>query len=375
MTTAPERSAHELCENCHSALAEDDTFCGSCGHRVPDRSDVPPTASVADEPYSATTAGSAVPDLLADVPDLITGVSDLLAVVPDPPGPYPEPAGQAWPETAEAPRASVWLGGGAPAQSTEASVGQATPNSTYIGLRLQYDKVPEPSFDPLESVRFFKQLFWRWVAYFILLAIGAVVAGIFFAVVGTVIGFPRALTLYSICGGLSGLVVWCVYLLIPLPVLLSEWKFSVDGKGAAAPVAFEHIAWTLGQRETPLDSVQVRRLRLPGTGVRDYLELRHGMFWGYIACFPYGRDLYVGWTFYFRLSPLRWVFMFLGRLWQTLLNRHTDLYVTLRYDSARAMREAMHGAAREGLDVAIGQLVPQGHGIIGGQVSVTDTAE
>jgi hypothetical protein len=119
----------------------------------------------------------------------------------------------------------------------------------------------------------------------------------------------------------------------------------------------------------------VRRLRIPGEGTRDYLELRRGLFIGYIACFPYGQDLYVGWTFYFRLSPLRYILMAWARIWQTLFNRGTDLYVTLRYDSARAMREAMHSAAREGLDVAIGQLAPQGHGIIGGQVRVTDIAD
>ena len=249
------------------------------------------------------------------------------------------------------------------------------PNSTYIGLRLLYDQVPEPSFDPLESWRFFKQLFFRAWAYGLVYFAGAIVAGIFFLVVAAATGGAGALRGYVICGALTWIVLWCLYWLLPLPVLVSEWKFSVDGRGAAAPAAFDHIAWTLRQRETPLDSVQVRRLRLPGTGERDYLELRSGLFYGYIACFPYGKDLYVGWTFYFRLSFLRWVLMLWGRIWQTLSNRHTDLYVTLRYDSARAMREVMHSAAREGVDVAIGRLVPQGHGIIGGQVRVTDIAD
>jgi hypothetical protein len=367
MTTAPERSAHELCENCHSALAQDDTFCGSCGHRVPDRSDVPLTASVTDEPHSVTTAGSAVPDLLANVPDLITGVSDL-------PRPYLEPADRGWSGTAGTSHSPAWPGSGTPAQATEASLGQAAPNSTYVGFRLLYDKEPEQSFDPLENVRFLKQLLFRAFVYWLVFIFGAIVAGIFFAVIGAVKGFSVALTLYGICGGLTAFALFCMYILLPLPALLSEWKFSVDGKGAAAPVAFGHIAWTLGQRETPLDSLQVRRLRLPGAGARDYLELKHGLFRGYIACFPYGRDLYVGWTFYFQLSPLRYVFMFLARIWQTLSNRHTDIYVTLRYDSARAMREAMHSTAREGLDVAIGQLEAQGQGLIGSTVHVTDIA-
>jgi hypothetical protein len=365
MTTAPGRSAPELCGSCYSPLAEDDAFCGGCGQRAPARSDVPLTASVADEPHSVATAGSAVPGAPADVPDLLASTADL-------PGLYPEPAGRAWSGTAGAPRAHVWPGSGAPGQVTEASVGQATPNTIYLGLRWLYDKQPEQSFDPLQNYRFLRQLFFRWVVYGLVYFFGAIVAGIFFVAVGAVVGFRDALNWYYICESLTSIVLFCMYMLLPLPVLLSEWKFSVDGKGAAAPVAFEHIAWTLGQRETPLDSVQVRRLRLPGTGARDYLELRHGLFRGYIGCFPYGRDLYVGWTFYFQLSPLRYVFMFLARLWQTLLNRHTDIYVTLRYDSARAMREAMHSTAREGLDVAIGKVAAQGEGFIGETVRVTD---
>jgi hypothetical protein len=363
VTTASGRSAIEPCAGCNSPLTEDDTFCGSCGQRAPGLSEVPLTESVAAEPDPFATTASAVPGM----PDPLEGVSG-------PPASSPEQAWRSWLGTAEAPREPVWPGSGELAQATEASVGQATPNSTYVGMRLQYDKEPEPSFDPLDNVRFLRQLFFRGFVYGLVYFFGAIAAGIFFAVVGAVIGFAHALTVYVICGVLTWLVLWCMYVLLPLPVLLSEWKFSVDGKGAAGAMAFEHIAWTLRQRETPLDSVQVRRLGLPGDTSRDYLELRRGLFLGYIACFPYGQDLYVGWTFYFRLSPFRYVLMFLARIWQTLSNRHTDLYTTLRYDSARAMREAMHSAAREGLDVAIGQLAPQGHGIIGGQVRVTDIA-
>jgi hypothetical protein len=165
-------------------------------------------------------------------------------------------------------------------------------------------------------------------------------------------------------------VFGCLYWLLPVPALLSEWKFWVDDKGAAAPVTFEHIAWAVGRRETPLDLIQVRHLNLAGGQGRDYLELRRGLFTGFISCFAYGQDLYVGWTFFLRISPLRYLLMALARVWQTLKRQGTDLYVTLRYDYARAMREAMHSVAREGVDVAVGQLRPQGQGIIGEAVKV-----
>ncbi|HLK01376.1 MAG TPA: hypothetical protein VKU39_15910, partial [Streptosporangiaceae bacterium] len=260
MTTAAGRPATEPCGYCHSPLTEDDMFCGSCGQRAPGRSEVPLTASVADEPDPFATTASAVP-----------GMPDPRASVSGPSASSPELAWRSWPGTAEAPREPVWPGSGELAQATEASVGQATPNSTYVGMRLQYDKEPEASFDPLENVRFLRQLLFRAFVYGLVLFFGAIVAGIFFAVFGAVIGFKGALTIYVICGILSGLVLLFMYWLLPLPVLLSEWKFSVDGKGAAGPMSFEHIVWTLKQRETPLDSVQVRRLRLPGEGARDYL--------------------------------------------------------------------------------------------------------
>jgi hypothetical protein len=366
MTTSAGRAAPELCAHCHTPLTEDGMFCGSCGRSVPGRSAAPLAATVIEVP--GPIGAPDVPDPLADVPDLFPGVSD--------PSPSSSGwAGRAWPGTADATRAPAWPGSDAAAQASEASVGQATPNSTYIGMRLQYDKVPEPPFDPIDNIRFMGQLAKRWLVYSLVYLVGAVGGALFWLVASAIVGTSHALAGYVVCGFLVWLTLFCLYILLPLPVLLSEWKFSVDGKGAAGAAAFEHIAWTLRQRETPLDSVQVRRLRLAGTGSRDYLELRHGLFIGFIACFPYGKDLYVGWTFYFRLSPLRYAFMALARIWQTLLNRHTDMYVTLRYDSARAMREAMHSSAREGLDVAIGELVPQGQGFIGGQVQVTDIAE
>jgi hypothetical protein len=54
--------------------------------------------------------------------------------------------------------------------------------------------------------------------------------------------------------------------------------------------------------------------------------------------------------------------------------RGSDLYIALRYDYARAMRETMHSATREGVDVAIGRMAAQGQGIIGTAIPVTEHA-
>jgi hypothetical protein len=267
-----------------------------------------------------------------------------------------------------------WPAGNGGPVLADAALGQATPNAHYLGSRLLYKEEPEKSFDPLDNTRLLRQFaihgFLYWVVYFL----GGVIAGGVLGVFGLVIrNFSIPLALWNVAAAIFGLGFLCLYWLIPVPVQLSEWKFFVDGKASVAPVTFDHIAWVLQQRQTPLDKVQVRRLKLAGGEARDYLEIRRGLFSGLICSFAYGRDLYVGWTFWLRISPARYVLMAIARLWQTLMRRGTDLYVSLRYDYARAMREAMHSAAREGVDVAIGQERPQGQGTgMSLQVAVAD---
>jgi hypothetical protein len=51
-----------------------------------------------------------------------------------------------------------------------------------------------------------------------------------------------------------------------------------------------------------------------------------------------------------------------------------DLFVSLRYDSARALRETIRSATREHVDVAAERLEARGHGIIGSAIPVTEHA-
>jgi hypothetical protein len=270
----------------------------------------------------------------------------------------------AWPDSNSS-RPSASLPQAGPA------VGQAGPNAMYMGMRLQYQPVPEPTFDPIGNVRFLFQMIVRWglyvMVYFLGAFVGAIVCGLI-AIVNPTAG----LTLFLVAAAVVGLALSICFWFLKIPIQLSEWKISVDNKAAAVPMVFDHVAWVLRGRAIPLDSLQVRRLRLPGDGVRDYLELRRGIFTGYVACFSFGQDLYVGWTFWVTLSPFRYVCMIVARIWHSLTNKGSDLYTTLRYDSARAMRETMHSATREGVDVAIGQTAGQGHGIVGSVIAVAE---
>lgn len=152
------------------------------------------------------------------------------------------------------------------------------------------------------------------------------------------------------------IAAFVVYLLKRIPVSLSEWKTLVEGRGSQAQDVFGHVAHTLRRRRVPVDSITVRQLSQPGHPRRDYLQVRHGILTGYVTCFPYGTDLYVGWTLWWRFSPLHYVLMVAGRRWQNFTGRGTELHLLYRYDIAKAMREAMHAATGAAVDAARGLL-------------------
>jgi hypothetical protein len=241
--------------------------------------------------------------------------------------------------------------------------GAAVGNETYVGKRLDYDRAMRgvEDFDPLGGafiaamLRAFAVQSWIASAGFVLLVPFALVLGTSVTVVLGVIYVS---------------VMWLVFVFRPIPVPLSEWKFLVDGQSAAAGIAFEHITWAFRRRRSPVDSLRVRRLAHSMQGSRDYLHVRDGIFSGYVSCFAYGEDLFIGWTFWWSISPFRWFLIAIGRLWQTLTLRGSQLYVIARYEGGKALRDALHAAAREGVDVASGDAAPRGTGTIGSDVAV-----
>jgi MFS family permease len=348
------------CTYCSTPLTNDDVFCGNCGRQAPGASTSPFSAATVTRSTGPGPAPAPGPEpIRSSWPGSGTGSS-------------PEPDLPLWPSSSSGQTGSVPTAAAAAAMA-EVGLGQAGPNAIYLGSRLRYEQQPEQTFDPIANNRYLRAVVARAGMYALIYAIGAFVGGIFFTIAGlAVLGVARGLLLYWICGALIGIAMFFLFWLLPVPALLSEWKLTVDGKAAASPTVFEHIVWTLRRHETPLDSAQVRRLRLPREGSRDYLELRRDLFTGFIGCFAWGQDLYVGWTFWLKLSPFRALCMRIARIWQSATGRGNELYSTLRYDSARAMREAMHSTAREGVDVAVGQLAAQGQGILGNSVQVTD---
>lgn len=237
--------------------------------------------------------------------------------------------------------------------------GGSARNAAYAGHRLEYERIPEASFDPLGNRRFLICLARQASVFMVIYAIGAFITGIPVFIL-SLLGLFFLGIIWYVCAVLIALGLFIAFLVIPVPALLSEWKYLIDDKGAAGQATLGHIYYALQRRRTPLDSAGLRRLGLPGGESRDYLELRRGIFTGYISCFAQGNDLFVSWTFWLKLTPARFAWMLITRVFQEITQRGNDLYVTLRYESAKAMRESMHSAAHEGIDVATGLLAAGG---------------
>jgi len=241
----------------------------------------------------------------------------------------------------------------------------------YLGQRMLYEKntTTLENLDPLWNRPYLWAVLWHGLAVFLVYALGQIVI----VIVSVILSFMNG-RLGEVVGGLAAIAWWivmaCVFWLHNVPAKLSEWKSLVDDQAAAAAMTFDHIAWAFSRRETPVDSCRARRFKVAGQGSREVLEVRQQLFCGLVSCFANGNDLYIGWTYWFSLSPARWLLTLIRRFFWFLRLHGSEIYLSLQFDTTRALREALHSAVREGVDVAAGQLPAQGQGTIGSLVPV-----
>lgn len=253
-------------------------------------------------------------------------------------------------------------------------IGSASPNETYLGHRLTYADV-STNFDPLSNTAYRQQLagaFWATMAAWLIGSLALfLVFGLFglyqqlsiaaeYAFDSTV---SPALVVWQILWLVYSILLACLFWLRRLPVQLTEWMLTVDGKGFAARQALDHMYTIINARQTPVRTVQVIRLAPSLQQPRDYLRLDDAMFTGFVSSFAYGTDLFIGWTFWLNVSPARWLLRHLQRLFR---GEGAGIYGSLTFDQPKAMREVMHSAVRQGVDIATGDGQPLGQGTIAG---------
>jgi hypothetical protein len=329
-----------VCSVCRAVLASGNAYCENCGARVP------------APPASETNHGTTPPGGPA-------------------PMPIPAPAPSTMPAVHYRPQPT----------NTQALLGAPAPNQTYLGSRLLYgEKTTE--FDPLSNAEFLQTLKSRFFGFIGMWFIGAGILFLVFGIPGIVTTASNAISGFGDTSGGSGsallnvwwwlTMLWSLFLalsfwLTKIPVQLSEWMLTVDGQGAAARPALDHMRAIIAARLVPIRALHVIQLHPGDQRPRDYLHLSSGVYDGFVSSFAYGTDLFIGWTFWLSLSPLKWAATTLGR---TFRSRGVGIYGSLLYDPPKAMREVMHSAVRQGVDVATGETAPLAQGEIGSAVPV-----
>jgi hypothetical protein len=307
----------------------------------------------------ADGAGAAGPTGAAGRPDAVDGPGDAAAAGSGPPEPelLIIPARQVGGPAGPGGRLTV------PAQrhGQRSQASQHSQPDLQAGLSGLAGRVPhrtrltgQANLDPVANSRFLLRVL-RQAALFagIYALIETVLLIVFLGLGFTGLGLHSALHFETESLWLAALALACLFWIIPVPALLGQWSMLVESSADASSSAFEHIATAFREHDVPLDSLEVRAVAPPQESGRDYLELRRGRFSGFVSCFPHGRDLYVGWTFFLRMSPARLVLVSTGRSAAHLTRRGGDIRRALWFESTRALVAAMHSATLAGIGAVV----------------------
>lgn len=319
------------------------------------------------------TAGRPCPECKVEVDPDARFCEQCGAEVPESAAPA---LGQWSPRVAHDPGASV-TSRSLPAPLGTPEAGNAT--QTYLGHRLVYTD-SSTDFNPLSNAAFQRTLLFQFLAtvavWFVVTAAITVlqlVAYAFSLAGDNVLSLPtEALSAPYLIGAaistIFSIVLACVFWFRPLSVQLSEWMITIDGAGEGARAALEHMYLIVHNRQTPVRTLRVVRLQAARQQQRDYLRLDDAHFSGFVSSFAHGTDLFIGWTFWLTMSPAQWMWLSLGRMFRDSSN---NIYKSLVNDRPKAMREVMHAAVRQGVDMATGRIRPIGQGALGSTVPYT----
>ena len=383
----------EKCVGCGEGLFAGDAFCGNCGR-----------------PVAAAVPAAREPDGLESAP-LAVPAPDLVHVRIVPAGPDLEaPAQQAEPGPAESgPTDSEQADSeqadsvqAAPPEQVQTTVDPASPQSaTAPEDGVAADSPPQPhdsqrqpparaaaaepgpgpavptrpaatrlsgsaNLDPIRNARYLAYVLRQaglFVGVYLLIETVLWLYLPLSRAAGTTHGSALRLEIDGVW--LVALTLAVLFWLIPVPALLTEWSLLMEQGSDAAQLAFEQINAAFGTHGAPLDSQRSRTVSRHGEDDREYLELRRGHFRGYISCFVHGADLYVGWSFWLYMSPLRLLMMAISRNIRDAISRRNAIQRSLRFESARALVAAIHGATLAGIDAASDQLDPASPQLVG----------
>ncbi|MEV4329073.1 hypothetical protein AB0K02_00745 [Streptomyces sp. NPDC049597] len=249
-------------------------------------------------------------------------------------------------------------------------------NAAYLDKTLRHEPI-ELSLN--ESVSF-KMVFFLWLRA----ALAAFVVGVVPAFIGFIsllsgLGESSSYDPYGGSGDSDGsygawftlafiasfVVFWLALLVSRLPEPVAEWRVLLADRTDRVQSVYGVILQTLTARRYPLAPAP--------HGTR--ITLTDSPYVAYVSVFNYGNSLYLGWMMWRSRRGTELMGQFLGDLVRGLKGENGIEHQLLRSEGARAMREAVHLACREGLMAALdgtptpGAQVPGPAGAPGGAAS------
>jgi hypothetical protein len=229
-------------------------------------------------------------------------------------------------------------------------VASTTAEDRYLTTRLSYSRhrdSGEEQFGAITLRAFLRSWFIWWLVSYAYFVIGSIAVSIIFGLSG---GDARA-------GAGLLIFVWIASVVaagfVPQRRWVSAWDFLIDGRADGADSSYSMIAKSLMGRQTPADIKPIRLRNPHARGPGNYLRVEIPQYEVWVSVFAYGDDLFVGWTMV-RRNRLGGIYF--RYLWERLLvlaGKSTDFHFQIAANEARALRDAVHNSAREGVELAI----------------------
>lgn len=235
-------------------------------------------------------------------------------------------------------------------------------DAVYLDKTLLHREV-EVSFDDSVNGKAFLGVWLRaaGVAFGVFLPFG-------FAGLITLAGDPRSgLGIMGIGLQIAMIAFVAVFLASRITEPVGEWRVLLADRGAHAESAYAEIARVVRERRLPVVPV-FRRIRTAGehSRVTHRMVLQDGSYVAYLSVFGYGTSLYLGWVMWRNRRGTELVGQFVSDFVRGFGGTDTER-VMMRTEPPRALREALHAAAREGMcaavdgrTVAVGPAFPHG---------------
>nr|WSW68316.1 hypothetical protein OG461_20085 [Streptomyces sp. NBC_00995] len=227
-------------------------------------------------------------------------------------------------------------------------------DAAYLDKTLLHREV-EVSFDDSVNGKAFLAVWLRAaaVAFAVLLLFG-------FAGFITLAGDPASgLGIMGIGVQIAMIAFVAVFLSSRITEPVGEWRVLLADRGARAESAYAEIARVVQERRLPVVPV-FRRIRGGGEHARvtHRMVLQDGSYVAYLSVFAYGTGLYVGWVMWRNRRGTELVGQFVSDFVRGFGGADMEK-VMMRTEPPRALREALHAAAREGVHAAVdGRTVP-----------------